>query len=222
MKAVIFDLDGTLIDSVPDLHAASEKMLQDQGKDLVDLPTVRSFVGNGIPRLVELLSEATGLPLDAEHQKTYIQSFLDHYNQALTARTVVYPGVRDFLDAVQAKGIPMGLCTNKPEAQTLSILADLDLARYFGKVIGGDSLPQRKPAAEPLLTTLSALGGGDITIDQCLYVGDSEVDAQTAQTAGAPFALYTEGYRKIPIESLPHTFAFSHFDDLCNFAFPKN
>nr|WP_321446031.1 phosphoglycolate phosphatase [uncultured Cohaesibacter sp.] len=214
MKAIIFDLDGTLIDSVPDLHGAAERLLLDQGKTPLDLPTVRSFVGNGVHNLVERISKATDLPRDAESQKALVKAFLDHYNASITGRTTLYPGVRDCLDALAEAGIPLGLCTNKPEAQTLLILKDLDMARYFSKVIGGDTLPQRKPAAEPLLATLAALGDGELSVDQCLYVGDSEVDAETARVASAPFALYSEGYRKAPLESLPHSFSFSHYDAL--------
>lgn len=224
MKAVIFDLDGTLIDSVPDLHAASENMLKDEGREVLDLPTIRSFVGNGIARLIELISEARDLPRDADNQARLIDAFLAHYDQALTARTVIYPGVLESLEAFAKAGLVMGVCTNKPEAQTRAILKDLDLERYFGMVIGGDTLPQRKPAAEPLIATLEGLAkviGDGLTVADCLYVGDSEVDAETAKTAKTPFALFTEGYRKSPVESLPHLFAFSNHDDLRSFALAR-
>ena len=220
MKAVIFDLDGTLIDSVPDLHGASEKMLKDEGKAPLDLDRVRSFVGNGIPNLVERISETCELPLDAETQKRLVQAFLRHYDTALTARTQFYPGVKACLNRLIALDLKLGLCTNKPEAQTRTILKELGLEDKFTCVIGGDSLPQRKPSAEPLLATIKGIGdamGETLTIEQCLYVGDSEVDAATADAAMIHFAIYEDGYRKTPLESLRHQFAFTHFDVLADY-----
>ena len=115
------------------------------------------------------------------------------------------------LEALQAQGHVLGLCTNKPLAPTHAVLDHLNLSRFFGAVVGGDSLPVRQPDPAPLQATLAALGANP---HKTLYVGDSEVDAETAQRAGLPFLLFTEGYRKTPVEDLPHRAAFRDFADL--------
>jgi phosphoglycolate phosphatase len=113
------------------------------------------------------------------------------------------------LDALRAAGHRLGICTNKPEEPTLLVLELLGLARYFDVVVGGDTLAQKKPDPAPLAHAFAALGDG-----ARLYVGDSEVDAETAQRAGVRFALYTEGYRKMPVETLAHDWRFADFTDL--------
>ncbi|WP_372887813.1 phosphoglycolate phosphatase [Shimia sp.] len=207
MKTVVFDLDGTLIDSAPDIHAACEKMLLQEGRRPLPLETVRSFIGNGVPKLVERVIEASGLA--GEELPRLTADFLSHYEAAPSALTTVYPGARSLLRELKARGYGVGLCTNKPEAPTRAILRDLDLERYFDAIVGGDTLQRRKPDPAPLLRVFEQLGATGR-----LYVGDSEVDAETAQRANLPFALYLPGYRRVAAGDLPHAHAFDDFSQL--------
>lgn len=203
MTTIVFDLDGTLIDSLPDIHLALNRMLAETGAAPVSEAQTRGFIGNGIPHLVRLAREAQGLP--EARQAAMTEAMLRHYMAAPAALTRPYPGVVAALTALAGAGHRLGLCTNKALAPTQAILADLDLARHFQVVIGGDSLPQRKPDPAPLLAAFAALGGPG------LYVGDSEVDCATALAAEVPFALFTEGYRKTAPAELPHRVAFDDF-----------
>ncbi len=206
MNSIVFDLDGTLIDSAPDLRAAVNLMLMDQGVDLLDMPSVISFIGNGLPNLVRLAMQARNLDMARHDELT--KDVLDHYQAGNSALTTLYPGVREVLETLHLDGHALGLCTNKPIAPTREILEHFALTDLFSAVFGGDSFATRKPHPDPLLATFKALGGKGI------YVGDSEVDAETAQRADIPFALYTEGYRKSPVADLPHTWSFSDFSSL--------
>ncbi len=204
---IVFDLDGTLIDSAPDLRAAANIMLAGEGAEPLDLPTVISFIGNGLPKLVERSMGARGI--DAGEHVRLTQVTLEAYNRDPATLTTIYPGVEQALSRLKFAGHRLGMCTNKPHAPAVDILDRLGLAQYFDAVVGGDTLAVKKPDPEPLLHTLVQLGDGP-----ALYVGDSEVDAETAARAGVDFALFTEGYRKTPITDLPHKLAFTHFDDL--------
>ncbi len=204
--AIVFDLDGTLIDSAPDLHAALNKVLAGEGVAPVTLAETVGFIGHGIPNLVMQARAARGLP--AARQAPMAEAMFAHYLAAPADLTRPYPGAERFLSVLAERGHPLGLCTNKALGPTLEILDALDLRRHFATVIGGDSLPQKKPDPAPLRAAFAALGAAQ------LYVGDSEVDAETARAAGVPFALYTQGYRKAPVADLPHTVAFDHFDQL--------
>lgn len=200
---VVFDLDGTLIDSAPDIHAAVARMLDAEGLEPLPLAEVRSFIGNGVAVLVERVMGATGHAA-AEHPRL-LARFQAEYDAAPSALSQVFPGVIEALEALTAAGHPLGICTNKPEATSRAILGDLGLLGYFGAVIGGDSLPIRKPRPEPLLHVFRTLG-----TDSGLYVGDSEVDGETAAAARVPFFLFTRGYRKAALSAIPHD---ASFDD---------
>lgn len=211
MSSIVFDLDGTLIDSAPDIRAAANKMLDEQGLEPLDLPTIVSFIGNGLPKLTERVMNARGLDL-ADHA-CLTEVVLNHYNAASSDLTVPYPGVMEALEGLKNLGFRMGVCTNKPEAPARAILEDMGMMPYFDAVVGGDSLDVKKPDRKPLIETFNQLGaqGG-------LYVGDSEVDAETAVNAGQRFALFTEGYRKTPVTQVPHDYQFSEFSQLVGIA----
>lgn len=201
---LIFDLDGTLIDSAPDIRSAVNRMLAGEGLGPLDLPTVTGFVGNGMPKLVERVMAATGISPGRHKELTRIT--LEHYNASPSALTRPYPDVPQALAALEAAGHRLAVCTNKPEAPARAILADLGLAGHFPVIVGGDTLAVRKPDPAPALECVKALGGG-----AAAFIGDSEVDAETAEAAGLPFYLFTEGYRKSPVPALPHRAAFSDF-----------
>ena len=204
---VIFDLDGTLIDSVPDIHATANAVLADEGLDGFDLAAIRSFVGCGVPVLVERMLAARGIT-DPARAARMAANLVGRYEQAVTL-TTPYPGVEAALKYLRARGDVLGICTNKPEAPAQAVLRHLGLDHYFVALIGGDSGLPRKPDPAMLRHLWQDLGGGEAA-----YVGDSETDAETAQAAGLPFFLFTEGYRQTPAENLPHHALFSDFADL--------
>ncbi|WP_128254422.1 phosphoglycolate phosphatase [Falsirhodobacter deserti] len=200
---IVFDLDGTLVDSLPDIHAAASATLEDMGYLPLDRTTIRSCIGHGVEPWVVDIMRAAGA---SGARALWVEVFTRHYagNGSLTRP---FDGVVEALAAL-APLAHFGLCTNKPYDLTLGVLEDLDLGP-FQVVIGGDSLPQKKPHPAPLLAAAHALGDGPV-----LYVGDSEVDAATAKAAGIDFALFTGGYRKTPAEDLPHRLRFDSFRDL--------
>lgn len=203
---VIFDLDGTLVDSAPDIRAAANAALAERGIAPLTMAEARGCVGHGAAVFMERARDLRGV--DAALQAPLLEAFLARYEHAVDL-TELYPGVLEVLESFAKRDIPMAVCTNKPIAPTRNVLAHLGLERFFPVVVGGDSLPVRKPDPAPLHHTIAELGGGWV-----LYVGDSEVDAETAQRADVTFALFTEGYRKTPVGELTHAYAFDQFEAL--------
>jgi len=209
MTALIFDLDGTLVDSAPDIHAAVARMLVEEGAAPLSLQQVRSFMGNGVPALIARVMAARGEPTDEARAADLALRFLRQYEAVPVELTTAFPGAMEALAALAAAGHRIGLCTNKPARAAHQVLAAFGIDHFFTAVHGGDTLAERKPHPAPLHATLRALGG-----EFAVYIGDSEVDAAAALAAGMPFLLYTGGYRKTPIEDLPHLGAFDHFNEL--------
>lgn len=205
MKAAIFDLDGTLVDSAPDIRLAANRVLEAKGLPGLTLSETRSFIGAGAPVFVERMVAARVAAPDPDLTASMLAHFLDLYESAVTL-TRPYPGVPEALQTLAQAGWRLGLCTNKPEGPTRALLAHLDLGRFFPVVVGGDTLPVRKPDPAPLRHAVAALAAS-----APVFVGDSETDAATAAAAGIPFALFTEGYRQSPAHALPHDWAFADF-----------
>lgn len=204
---IVFDLDGTLIDSIPSLVAAGNALLAELGRERIDLSTGRGFVGHGAARLVEsLLVHSGGVPGDLA---PHVARFREIYGADPITGTVVYAGVPDALAALAAAGHGLGVCTQKPNAPALDLLHGLGLMPPITGFTGGDSLPVLKPDPAMLFHTAEQLPGG-LTV----MVGDSETDAETARRAGVPFLLHTEGYRTAEVADLPHVAAFADFADL--------
>jgi phosphoglycolate phosphatase len=193
---LVFDLDGTLIDSAPDIHAAANRLLAEEGLSPMTLPQVRGMIGRGVPWLMQQLLAASGQPADPARAARMAARFVAGYEDAVHL-TVVYPGVLRALAALQDAGHAMAICTNKPARATEAVLRHLGLRGFFAALVAGDSLPLRKPDPAPLRAAVAALGGG-----AAVYVGDHEVDAETAAAAGVPFVLYSEGYRAGPVAGL--------------------
>ena len=209
---IVFDLDGTLIDSAPDIHAAGLNALTAEGLPPVTAEQTRSFIGNGSSVFIARLEVATtGQSLPERHARM-LARFLKVY-ETTHDQTRPYPGVPETLEALRVAGWQLGLCTNKPIAPARAVLAHLGWGKVFASVIGGDSLAVIKPDPAPLRAVIEALGAGPV-----VYVGDSEVDAATAQAASVPFALFKLGYRKTPVSAIPHARAFDNFLDLPDIA----
>ncbi|NVO54218.1 phosphoglycolate phosphatase [Rhodobacteraceae bacterium B1Z28] len=200
--AIVFDLDGTLVDSLGDIVAAANRMLIDVGHDPASRDVIGRFVGNGLPKLVERLIRHCELPMDRHAELT--QLTLTHYTAAASETTVPYPDIPEALAQLQQMGCVLGVCTNKPEMPARHVLDALDLSRYFDAVLGGDTLKTRKPDPIHLTASFDALSAKGSR----LFVGDSEVDAETAERAQIPFLLFTEGYRKSPVVEIPHTVSY--------------
>lgn len=206
--ALIFDLDGTLIDSAPDIHAGALQVLDAEGLPPVTFAQTRSFIGRGVPMLIAQIREAHGLGPDPDQAARMVDMFEALYETAVN-HTVLYPGALDILTDLKSKGFSLALCTNKPEAPTHAVLAHFGLSDLFDALAFGDGPYPRKPDPAPVAHVMAALG-----TDHAIYIGDSETDAATAQAAGLPFFLFTEGYRKTPVDGIAHTASFSDFTAL--------
>ncbi|HWI29302.1 MAG TPA: phosphoglycolate phosphatase [Stellaceae bacterium] len=195
--AVLFDLDGTLVDSVPDLAAAANRLLAELGCPPLDREEIARMVGDGVPKLVERALAASGAGSVA--LAPAVERFTALYEASATALTRPYSGVEAVLERLAEAGARLALCTNKPEAATRAVLEGLGLARFFPVVLGGDSLPVRKPDPAPLLAALEKLG---IAPRAATMVGDHRNDVLAAQRAGVVAIFAGYGYGRATLGEL--------------------
>ena len=202
-QAIVFDLDGTLIDSAPDLQASINRLLAAAGRGPLPVEAVKAMVGDGVPKLVERALVATGGVPDgggADALAAWVARFGDDYENCGFALTRPFAGVPEVLAELREAGLPLAICTNKPQAATVEILDRLDLARFFGAVIGGDAIPGvRKPDPGHLLAALNAL---DVEPARAVMVGDHLNDLACARAAGMPVVLCAYGYSRVPVAEL--------------------
>lgn len=206
---VVFDLDGTLIDSAPDMHRAVNRTLADLGCAPLSLTDIRTMVGDGAAALIARALAARHC-INAD-PTTALAQFLEHYEAEPTAVTRTFPGVPETLQRLQTSGLTLAVCTNKPTGLTNTILERLAIDQFFVRVVGGDSLPFRKPDPRALLEVINGFG---TPTPATLMVGDSEVDAATAHAANVPFVLMTYGYHRGPIEEISSVATLDHFGEL--------
>ncbi|WP_410216507.1 phosphoglycolate phosphatase [Paracoccus sp. (in: a-proteobacteria)] len=204
---IVFDLDGTLIDSAPDIHACVNIVLRQHRMAPLSLTRVRSFIGGGVELLWTRIIAATDI--DPVHRPALIAAFMARYHDA-TSLTRLFPGALEAMGRLADAGHPLGLCTNKPMGPTRVVLEHFGFSSLLSAVIAGDSLPQKKPDPAPLRMALEMLGAAG-PAPAALYVGDSEFDAECAAAVPVPFLLFTGGYRLKPAEELPHTARFTDF-----------
>ena len=193
LRGVLFDLDGTLVDSAADLQATLNRLLPEYGLRPLSLDEVKAKIGDGVAKLVERAFIATGG--DLANVDAAARRFLALYEGHAAALTVAYPGVRETLMQLQARGLVLAVVTNKPLAATQEILVALDLARFFAAVVGGDSAPRRKPHPDPIIKALADAG---LKADEAMMVGDNYHDIEAAYAAGVEAIIVTYGYSHKP------------------------
>jgi phosphoglycolate phosphatase len=194
VKAVMIDLDGTLLDTVADLASAADTLLEKLGRPLLGEAVVRTFVGKGIPHLVGRLLTATQTTApDDALQEHALKVFLDCYEIVNGRHTTIYPGVREGLAALKKAGFPLACVTNKSGRFTRPLLEHMDLAPFFSVTVAGDTLPQRKPDPAPLMYACAQFG---VKAHEMLMIGDSVNDAQAARAAGCPVFCVPYGYNE--------------------------
>ena len=203
---IVWDLDGTLVDSAPDLATALNAVLDQRGFFTLSVNEVRAMIGNGVPKLVERGFNAVGVRPDLAQLDELVAMFVREYKACATDNTRPYPGVVEVLQEIHSMNIPMGVCTNKPETFSLQILEGLGLSGFFSCVVGGDSTKTRKPDPEPVLACLQGL----VTKPALsLMIGDSVHDVQAAHAAGVTIGVVPWGYRSAPVEELGADFVLS-------------
>ena len=187
-RAVLFDLDGTLVDSAPDFIAVINRMRSDRGRDAMPLADLRPVVSNGSRAML-----AAGFPdVAAGERETWVQEFLDRYEAELGLHGKPFDGVERMLAALEMHGTTWGIVTNKPEYLARKLMPLLGWESRCAVLIGGDTLPVRKPDPLPLLHAAESIG---IAADDCIYVGDDERDILAARAAGMPSVVALWGYR---------------------------
>lgn len=212
IKAVVFDLDGTLIDSAEDLCTALNRLLAEEALRPLALSEVVPMIGDGAARLVERGILAAGGHVEAGSLPVLTRRFLAHYEPHAAERTRPVPGAAAALAALAADGLLLAICTNKPEQATRAILAALDLERHFAAVIGGDSVPGR-PKPDPAMV-VAAIGRLGVAAHEAVMVGDARNDVLAARAAGLPMLLRRGGYTAVPAEDLGADGIFADFSAL--------
>ncbi|MGI9425237.1 MAG: phosphoglycolate phosphatase [Hyphomicrobiaceae bacterium] len=209
MTAVIFDLDGTLVESAPVIRDVANRLLGELDQRSLTLEEVQRFVGDGTRVFLQRMLEAVDYAIVPDAFEPMHERLLQYHSEAPGHASTPMPNADSALRSLHADGMLLGMCTNKPDAPTRNIIAANNWTGLFGAVVAGDSLPQRKPDPEPLRESVRQLSAR-----HAVFVGDSDVDAATAAAADIPFLMYTEGYSRRDASELRVTASFSNFADL--------
>ena len=206
--ALVFDLDGTLVETAPDLRAALNHTLAGIGLPPLSLPELRAMVGDGV---LALLKKGLDKHRAAADVETLFDEFLDYYGRNLSRESFVFPGLLPIIETLGGHGVKFAVCTNKPVTLSRRLLGELGIEQHFPVVLGGDSLPVRKPDPAHLGGTLDALG---VAPERAVMIGDSSNDVATARGAGVPVIVVSFGYTTTPARALGADLVIDHFDEL--------
>jgi phosphoglycolate phosphatase len=212
MAALLFDLDGTLADTKPDLHAAMNFVLRQNGLDEVPDETITNMIGGGARMILQRGLEANETKWDDAKLDAATEEFVLWYDQNIDGHTKIYPNLLPILDAAKAAKIPMAVVTNKRESLSAKLLYRLGLQGYFDALVGGDTLPKRKPDPDTIELALARLGCAP---QDAIMVGDSEADSDGARAANVACICVSFGYRRVSLEELK---ADAVIDDYAEFA----
>lgn len=196
---IVFDLDGTLVDTAPDLVRALNQTLDIEGLPHAKLDAARNMVGQGARVLIERASAAAGVTFGTERLDQLTASFIDFYRADIARESKPFPGVESTLDELAALGAKLAVCTNKRTELSNLLLDALDLSRYFSAIVGADAVTQRKPHPEHYQAAVQRAGG---IVRRSVMVGDSAADVGAARGAGAPVMAVTFGYCDVSVERL--------------------
>lgn len=207
----VFDLDGTLADTAPDLVATLNAIMDQEGLPHVRFDDARGMIGAGGRALIERGLEAAGREVTPAHLEALYKAFLVHYAENICVGTRLFPGVIEALDRLEEAGFALAVCTNKVEAHSVRLLEALGIASRFAAVCGRDTFPAYKPDPRHLTLTIEKVGGDPRS---AVMVGDSRTDIATAKAAGIPVVAVTFGYTDTPVRELDPDRIIEHFDDL--------
>jgi phosphoglycolate phosphatase len=208
---IAFDLDGTLVDSAPDLIGTLNALLAQEGLKPLPLAEARPFIGKGARWLVERGFQADGVTLDQARGTELFERFIDHYRAHLADESRPFPGVEQALDDLIAAGATLAVCTNKRTDLSRAVLDALGLSSRFAAIIGADAAPAAKPDPRHLQVAVEAAGGH---MKRAIMVGDAATDAGAARAAGTGLILVSFGYTEIPVADLAPDILIDHFDQL--------
>jgi phosphoglycolate phosphatase len=208
---VVFDLDGTLVDTAADLGNAANKLLVKDGLAPIPIAKFRTLISYGARHMIERGFAERGVKKSEAEIDTLLASFLADYSQHIAVESRPFPGAMELLARLQQAGHRLAICTNKREQLARKLLAELKMAGIFHAVTGRDTLPVHKPDPGHLIGTV-ILADGDL--GRAVMIGDSDVDILTAKSAGLPSVGVTFGYSRDPIASFKPTAVIEHFDAL--------
>jgi phosphoglycolate phosphatase len=208
---IVFDLDGTLVETAPDLIRATNHVLAIAGLAPVEPAAIRPSISFGGRAMIVQALEIRGAPLPEAEVDRLLEAFLEHYAANIAVESHPFPGLEAALDTLQAAGATLAVCTNKREGMSRLLLETLGLAGRFKAIAGRDTFPVHKPHPDHL-TGAIRLAGGDVA--RAVMVGDSETDILTARSAGVPVIGVPFGYTATPIEDLYPDVVIGHYDEL--------
>ncbi len=208
---IAFDLDGTLVDTAPDLIGTLNVLLREERLAPLHLAAARPYIGRGARWMIERGFQAAGAHLTAERLQALFDRFIAHYRAHIADESRPFPGCVAALEALKADGARLVVCTNKLTGLSTALLDALDMSRLFDAVIGADAAPAIKPDPRHLLTAIAAADGRP---DRAILVGDAATDAGAARAANVPLVLVSFGYTETPAADLKPDVLIDHFDEL--------